>query len=50
MRKEDYQSPRTEQIALAGRTALLQGSETETGAALDPVGGVIMDFEWETLL
>lgn len=48
--KKDYQSPRTDQIALAGRTALLQGSQTETGAALDPVGGVIMDFEWETLL
>lgn len=48
--KKDYQSPRTDQIALAGWTALLQGSQTETGAALDPVGGVIMDFEWETLL
>ncbi|MBR0245422.1 MAG: hypothetical protein IJQ61_02990 [Bacteroidales bacterium] len=47
--KKDYQSPRTDQIALAGRTALLQGSQTETGAALDSVEGDIMDFEWEEL-
>lgn len=47
--KKDYQSPRTDQIALAGRTALLQDSETKTGAALDSVEGDIMDFEWEEL-
>lgn len=47
--KKDYQSPRTDQIALAGRTALLQGSQTETDATLDSVEGDIMYFEWEEL-
>lgn len=50
MKKRTYMSPDVETIKLAAQERILAGSETETGAALDPVGGVIMDFEWETLL
>lgn len=49
MKKRIYMSPDVEAIKLAAQERILAGSETDTEGNLNPLDGVIGDFDWTLL-